>query len=123
VFELYPSFPARAAGAGLLFLRASLAASVFITIPEALLAKAPHLVWIGQVLLALALGLGALTPIASVCCFLLGSAVLFEGGHASGSALVTLLLAVAVALSGPGAYSLDAHWFGRRVIVFPREEL
>jgi uncharacterized membrane protein YphA (DoxX/SURF4 family) len=31
-----------------------------------------------------------------------------------------IIMATATSLLGPGAYSLDAHWFGRRKIIIPK---
>jgi uncharacterized membrane protein YphA (DoxX/SURF4 family) len=75
-----------------------------------------------------ALVVGFLTPGAGVVAALvsLASAVVrplrdlpgpFEGGPAGA---LLIVMAAAVALVGPGGYSLDARLFGRREIVVPR---
>jgi hypothetical protein len=46
----------------------------------------------------------------------------FMNHHSIVSVFSSSLDAAAVAMLGPGAYSLDSRRFGRRVIRFPREE-
>jgi hypothetical protein len=120
VFGLYTSFPARAAGIGLLLLRISVAAALFMDAPEELMI--PHLVPELQALLALGLSLGFLTPVLSLLCCVLAGARLFGGGAADFSPMIgSILSAAGLTLLGPGAYSLDARLFGRRVVVFPSD--
>jgi hypothetical protein len=38
-----------------------------------------------------------------------------------GCAAIAILNALALALIGPGAYSIDARRFGRRIVVLPPE--
>jgi hypothetical protein len=75
------------------------------------------------VLLAAALGAGAMTTIA---CFLYCAAeiaFMLRSNHFDPTVLsLSLPVAIALALLGPGAYSLDARIFGRRVIVLPPDE-
>ena len=40
----------------------------------------------------------------------------FPGGYV---AVYVIVIAISLALSGPGAFSLDARWFGRREIIIP----
>jgi uncharacterized membrane protein YphA (DoxX/SURF4 family) len=73
-------------------------------------------------LLAITLIAGFLTPILA----LLAAAVQFIGPWAatmstSGLLVVSILNAVALALLGPGAYSIDAARFGRRVVDLPSD--
>jgi putative oxidoreductase len=75
------------------------------------------------VLHCLFLCLGIFTPILAAlgCIFELVSGV-FMNHKSIVAALSSSLDAAALAMLGPGAYSLDAHRFGHRVIRFPGEE-
>jgi uncharacterized membrane protein YphA (DoxX/SURF4 family) len=78
----------------------------------------PHWIVLGQILVALSLSIGFLVPILSVLCGVFEVMALVGGssGHAA-FILVSVVNAAALALLGPGAYSLDARLFGRRVLV------
>ncbi len=107
-------FPEGGPGAGLLLLRLSVACSLLLHPSGGPLTHAV------LVLPAIGLCLGLLTPLLAVICGLfslydfmvMGGATLPEAG-------VELLAAGALALLGPGALSLDAWLFGRRVITLP----
>jgi uncharacterized membrane protein YphA (DoxX/SURF4 family) len=111
-------FPSGTAGWGLLLLRVSVAGTFIYTgISNT---NAPVAIWqiAGFILLAGAFCLGAFTPV--VCCastvaqaFMLLRANdpdLFQFAFSFSITAVLFLL-------GPGAFSLDSHLFGRRLIV------
>jgi uncharacterized membrane protein YphA (DoxX/SURF4 family) len=78
--------------------------------------------WIHTVaiLISLALSLGYLTPIAAVTALAFHVLSWFSAGADSAAvALIYALDALALALLGPGAYSVDAYLFGRRLVVLP----
>jgi uncharacterized membrane protein YphA (DoxX/SURF4 family) len=71
-------------------------------------------------LLSACLCAGVLTPILAILAMLfhvLAWSSLSNDG--AGMTAIALLDALALALLGPGAYSIDAHRFGRRVVVLP----
>ena len=67
-------------------------------------------------LICLVLCIGFFTPIAAVLAFALQGALLCLRLLSIEAGLVLLLDALALAMLGPGAYSLDARRFGRRVL-------
>jgi hypothetical protein len=114
VQRLFSMFPEGGPGAGLLLLRLSVA------LPLLLHPSGGPLMHAMLALPAIGLCLGVLTPLLAVVCGLfsfydfmvMGGATLPEAG-------IKLLTAGALALLGPGAHSLDARLFGRRVITLP----
>ena len=68
---------------------------------------------------ALALAAGVLTPLAGVVVAILATAGAMGIGvsRSNTESLLVAATAVATALLGPGAYSVDARLFGRREIV------
>jgi len=72
-------------------------------------------------LIAAAFALGGATWLACVLfCAAEFGYKLTARGFDDGVLLMSLAIGVALAMLGPGAYSLDARLFGRRVIVFSR---
>jgi hypothetical protein len=72
-------------------------------------------------LVAVFLFLGLLTPCCAVLSCLLELAFLAANGIPNGFQLgVSALTAASMAALGPGAYSLDARFFGRKLIKIPR---
>lgn len=109
--RLYAMFPDRGPGIGLLLLRVELALLVLLDPHGAWLA--PPAGWPMQAMwgAALLLACGALTPLALLLAVVLTAARLPEP-----MALLLLGLMLSVFLLGPGAYSLDARLFGRRLV-------
>jgi len=112
-------FPSGWPGRALLLLRSSVAIALLF---EAYVHRAGVPAWIQAValLIALALFAGFLTPVAAVLALLFHSAVWISMGVDSGWIPTIISLdAIALALLGPGAYSVDSSRFGRRVVVLP----
>ena len=110
-------FPTGAPGIALLMLRFSLAATILDKGSPSMKA-APSLIYLA-VVQCLLLCLGFLTPfVASSVCLLELTAFLVPGHTEWRFIELPSANAVALALLGPGAYSLDARRFGRRVVVF-----
>jgi hypothetical protein len=67
------------------------------------------------------LAVGFVTPVMSVVTAVAAVAEIAAGPNAQGLVVggVLLLDAAALGLLGPGAYSIDARLFGRRVTVLP----
>ncbi|NMO15688.1 hypothetical protein HPC49_02355 [Pyxidicoccus fallax] len=107
-------FPAGGPGAGLLLLRLAVALSLLLhpsggPLMQAMLA-----------LPAIGLCLGVLTPLLATVCFLFSfHDFLVVGGATLPETGIRFLITGALALLGPGALSLDARLFGRRVITVP----
>ncbi len=112
-------FPAGAPGIALLVLRVSLAAAILDGDPDCLKPAVGPLICLALVAQGILLCIGLMTPVVSVIACLFEIASLLIAAHADIPFVVlSSLNAGAIALLGPGAYSLDARLFGRRVIVF-----
>ncbi|MES1265250.1 MAG: hypothetical protein ABUU24_06315, partial [Variovorax sp.] len=73
-----------------------------------------------DLLLSVAVCAGYVTPVAAVMALLFHALVWSLQGFASVLVASNVLLdALALALLGPGAYSLDSYRFGRGVVVLP----
>ena len=112
VQRLYSMFPAGAPGVALLVLRSCIATALSgIAFPSGW----QHVAFLGWLSL---LWLGLLTP---AVCAVAAAAVLLDLSHLRDVNAVetgiVLLSACSFAFIGPGAYSIDARLFGRRMLV------
>jgi hypothetical protein len=111
-------FPTGAAGVALILLRVSVAATLFTEVmPQG--NPSAH-IWesAGLSLLGVAICLGLFTPVSSIACCLIEVAMLLDMKDLVFIPLISaILVAASLGLLGPGAYSLDARMFGRRLVV------
>lgn len=131
--RLFSTFPARWPGAGLLVLRAAVGLTAVVE-GGAYLGldgpASPGTLAGGLVLAAggVSLLVGFLTPLAAVLVGLCAAGLGLSWLPAPSPNLFVdsltvafvVLVALAIILLGPGAYSLDSYLFGRREIVIPR---
>ena len=115
VQNLFSEFPRGWPGIGLLLLRISVATACL----QACVGCAACTAWIllGFILLCASLCLGALTPLAAALAVAVGLIAAANCINGAGLVVITMIDAVALAVLGPGAYSLDARLFGRRVVL------
>ena len=118
--RLFSMFPQGAPGIALLLLRISVAASFALSLMKGPgLLSSPLLLLFVLASSALML-IGFLTSIVSFVVGSLAAAILLIHFHWDNRILAFIAInAVALALLGPGAYSLDARLFGRRELVVP----
>jgi len=129
--RIYTRFPSRGPGIALLLLRAATGATLILHAGVLSQLQDLRIAVVAMGVLAffsgLALLAGFLTPIVSIVALLLmvGSGPAwfptFDGGAIAGSlpSLDVAVMAAAILLLGPGAFSVDAHLFGRRKIIIP----
>jgi len=129
--RLYTRFPNRAPGIGLLLLRFATGVTLIAHASFIVRTQDARIIAVGMSLLAflggLALLAGFLTPVVSIVALILiaGTGLswfpAFNGGVIAGNhlSLDVAVMAAAVALLGPGAFSVDALLFGRRKIIIP----
>lgn len=117
--KLFSMFPAGLPGLALLLLRASVVLALLLT-DYAHRHAVPAWAHGIAIAISVALSVGHLTPVAAA------AALVFHGllwfGTGADSAAVPVIFAfdaIALALLGPGAYSVDSHRFGRRLVVPP----
>jgi len=111
-------FPAGAAGAALLILRLCVAATVLLR-PHLLEGPAsPTIFSLLMATSALALCLGAFTPVACILVLLMRLYALTRmHGFDAVDTVIHASMTVSLLLLGPGDYSVDARLFGRRRIL------
>ena len=115
--RLFSSFPNASPGAGLLLLRLTLAGMLFANAAVALQQSGPAplpVLALAGFATGTALVVGAWTPLvaAIVCLLELGAVLLAE--QVTEPQLLRGAIGLSLALLGPGAFSIDARWFGRR---------
>jgi len=120
--RLFSMFPQGGPGVALLLLRISVAAILVISAVSRL-SNYSHLLVAAAVLVGILLVIGLFTPVSSFAAVAFSLTNLLIDGHPSNSVIIVvataILESIALALLGPGAYSLDAKLFGRRVMVVP----
>jgi hypothetical protein len=121
---LFSMFPTGGPGLALLLLRISVAATFAIEAVHHLGASSSYWLFAVVLLMSLSLSIGWMTPILSVVVGVCTAVSLVINLRLE-LVLVTLILnSAALALLGPGGYSLDARMFGRRVVVVtPRKNI
>lgn len=113
--RLFSVFPRGSPGIALLLLRVSVAAACI----QAYTRWETGATWVllAVIPMCTCLCAGALTPLAAVLALAMQLAAVRMGVNGAGLVVTTIIDATALALLGPGAYSLDAIRFGRRVIL------
>jgi putative oxidoreductase len=113
VQRLFSMFPRGWPGVALLLLRASVLSAL-------LFQDHGHRQQLLAIVLSVALAVGYQTPVIAVLGLLLHGLIWARLGIGSiAEVTIVSLDTMALALLGPGAYSLDSYRFGRRVIVLP----
>jgi hypothetical protein len=118
VQRLYFMFPPGWPGIGLLFMRSSVAIALLV---EGYCRRQGLPVWMqaAGILLSITMFAGCMTPIAAAIGLLCHGLIWFRVGINAAAAIIVSLDIVALILLGPGAYSIDAYRYGRRVLMPP----
>jgi hypothetical protein len=112
-------FPTGLPGLALVLLRASVAI-VLLADGYAHRQSLPGWAQAAVILVSVVLSAGYLTPIMALTALVFHVFIWWALGPGGAAAVTTTLLdALALALVGPGAYSIDSYRFGRRVVVLP----
>jgi hypothetical protein len=117
--RLFSMFPSGMAGAGLLILRVCSAAVLLVDGPAHPLEGKPIWLLLLIVIVSGALCIGLLTPYATAIGCLIELTAVWEADAQDAFHLIVAASNIAaVGMLGPGAYSLDARLFGRKLISF-----
>jgi uncharacterized membrane protein YphA (DoxX/SURF4 family) len=118
--RLFSMFPSGWPGLGLVILRVSVAVPVLLD-TYGNRNELPGWALVALAVLSATLSVGFLTPMVAVLALVvrLVSLISVSAGSEAAAICMTILGALALAMLGPGAYSIDAFRFGRRVVVLP----
>jgi hypothetical protein len=121
VQRLFSMFPTGTAGAALLVLRVLATATLLVDGTAHWALVTSFWIFLAFALPAIGLCLGLLAPYCSVfCCLIQMGVLLVTGGQNEFHLIVSILTSATVAMLGPGAYSIDARLFGRKLLTVPR---
>jgi putative oxidoreductase len=119
VQRLFSTFPNSWPGAGLLILRFAAGTTLIAAaiVPGDLGDSAAVVLRCASAIAAALLLVGLATPVAGMVDGAIQVGVMILGKHYDCSSMVAAALGIALAMLGPGAWSLDARVFGRKRIV------
>jgi uncharacterized membrane protein YphA (DoxX/SURF4 family) len=114
---MFTMFPAGSPGFGLAILRFSAAGAGIASVMSGG-ENCSNWICIAFLPFGLALLLGVLTPVSCIGSLALQGVIIYQLGPTGiAHCALSILLATAVLMLGPGAYSIDARLFGRRRVV------
>ena len=120
VQRLFSIFPTGMAGVALLVLRCVVALALIVETRSLSALGGAYVLDALVALVGLLLFLGLLTPYCAALCCVVELALLVANGVPNGFQLgMSALTAATIVALGPGAYSLDARLFGRKLIKIP----
>lgn len=118
--RLFTMFPSGMAGAGLLILRVCSAAVLLVDGHSNPLEGKSIWLLLPFLMMSGTLCIGLFTPYAAaIGCLIELNAVWETDGQVAFHCIVAALNTATVGMLGPGAYSIDARLFGRKLIRFP----
>jgi len=120
VQRLFSTFPEGWPGIGLLFLRAAAAIPILQHAGFATPLAGIIMLHVAAAVSAVLLLLGSWTPIVGLLMALVELCLAFSHGPDPAKHLLLGALGVALAMLGPGAWSIDARRFGRKRLQFPQ---
>jgi putative oxidoreductase len=117
--RLFSTFPTGRPGAGLLLLRLAVGASLILErIPEIWVIPQSLGFEVRTVLVCVGISLlcGLWTPVMGGVAAVIELLITFSPEGGSVTHILLVILSISLALLGPGAWSIDAHIFGRKRI-------
>jgi len=121
--RLFSMFPLGRPGIALLLMRIALAVMLMDSVARPFLHRGSPLFSLAPTAVAIALGLGFVTPVCAALSVLLEVTLwATSGGAIEAVHVCAVMVAIALAMLGPGGYSLDARLFGRRQVILRSDD-